>query len=145
MFSFRAHKVSISPYCHVEPVETSSRKAHILLILFATLDPSTSLRMTGWGHPHPIGYNQKQNLSAQYFKITFCISNIHIYIFSQDSSTKSTIYIERVRVRVQLCACTRAIVCVYMRVYMRVYILCVHARARVYKNTLVKAGGAGRI
>ena len=35
--------------CHVEPVETSSRKAYILLILFATLDPSTALRMTiGW-------------------------------------------------------------------------------------------------
>lgn len=46
------------------------------------------------------------------------------------------IYIERVRVRVQLCA--------YMRVYMRVYILCVHARARVYENTRVKAGEAGR-
>lgn len=55
------------------------------------------------------------------------------------------IYIERVRVRVQLCACTRAIVCAYMRVYMRVYILCVHARARVYENTRVKAGEAGRI
>ena len=26
--------------CHVEPVETSSRKAHILLVFFAPLDPS---------------------------------------------------------------------------------------------------------
>ena len=113
--------------CHVEPVETSSRKAYILLILFATLDPSTALRMTGWGHPHPIGYNQKQNLSAQYFKITFCISNIHIYIFSQDSSTKSTIYIERVRVHVQLCVriCVYICVCIYcacmrVRAYIRI-------------------------
>ena len=40
-------EIQNSPYCHVEPVETSSRKAHILLILFATLDPSTALRMTG--------------------------------------------------------------------------------------------------
>ena len=98
-------------------------------MFFATLDPSTALRMTGWGHPHPIGYNQKQNLSAQYFKITFCISNIHIYIFSQDSSTKSTIYIERVRVRVQLCA--------YMRVYMRAYVLCVCMRGRAYMRIRV--------
>ena len=28
--------------CHIELAETSSRKAHILLFLFATLDPSTS-------------------------------------------------------------------------------------------------------
>ena len=42
---FLSGKIQNSPY-HVEPVETSSRKAHILLILFATLDPSTALLAT---------------------------------------------------------------------------------------------------
>ena len=68
------------------------------------------------GHPHPIGYNQKQNLSAQYFKITFCISNIHIYIFSQESSTKTPLYILNAcmytcncvcAMRMSMCACAR--------------------------------------
>ena len=39
------------------------------------------------------------------------------------------IYIERVRVRVQLCA--------YMRVYMRAYVLCVCMRGRAYMRIRV--------
>ena len=36
--------VGVPPNCHVEPAETSSRKAHIFL--FATLDSSTTLLAT---------------------------------------------------------------------------------------------------
>ena len=108
-------------------------------MFFATLDPSTSLRMT---RKNDIRCARNGHLFGAYLYMHSAHSE---RTSCSDCSTPPHIYIERVRVRVQLCACTRAIVCAYMRVYMRVYILCVHARARVYKNTLVKAGGAGRI
>ena len=65
--------------CHVEPAETSSRKAHTDFEHLAPLDPSALLRMTIWvGHPHPIRFLKMTNAD---FLSVLCAYRAYEYIF----------------------------------------------------------------